>query len=203
MVASQLHYETRRTPSFLAGLLDKRARADGQVQRLTAMLTDIRSELAQALEHRDACDDLLKNYYAGLDVAGIQTIQRWTGRHGKRGTIVGAIRAFLAAAGTKGVTTSEVGAYLAAVLGVEFATPQARKKWMQNAVGVRLTSSSAERAPTGFGAQATPRRFAGRGADVPAQAMPVVSESEVIPFSADRVRVLPMPVPTTDFLLVT
>lgn len=102
------------------------------------MLTDIRSELAQALEHRAACDDLLKSYYVGLDVSGIQPIQGWMGRHGKRGTIVGAIRAFLAAAGTEGVTTSEVDAHLAAVLGVEFATPQERKKWMQSSVGVRL-----------------------------------------------------------------
>lgn len=52
MVAPNLNYQARRTPSLLAGLVDRRARADGQVQRLTAMLTDIRLELAKL--HRNA-----------------------------------------------------------------------------------------------------------------------------------------------------
>lgn len=138
MVASHLHYEARRTPSFLAGLIDRRARADGQVQRLTDMLNDIHAELAQALEHRDACDALLKSYHAGLELAGIRPIRGFMGRYGKRGTIADAIRRFVADAGARGVTTSEIGAHLMAVLGLEFNTPQARKKWMQNSVAVRL-----------------------------------------------------------------
>jgi hypothetical protein len=138
MVASNLNYQARRTPTFLTGLVERRARADGQVQRLAAMLTDIRLELAKALTHRDACEALLKSYYAGVDASELRPINGWMGRYGQRGAVVAAIRQLLAAAGTAGVTTSEVGSHLAGMFGLEFATPRDRKKWMQNSVAVRL-----------------------------------------------------------------
>jgi hypothetical protein len=138
MVTPVLTYEARRTPAFLAGLIDRRARADSQVQRLTAMLVDLQAELTEAHAHLEACDALLKSDYAGVEVAQVRAINGWMGRHGKRGVIAATIRKFLADAGPDGVTTSELGAHLAGMLGLEFASPAARKKWMRNSVAVRL-----------------------------------------------------------------
>lgn len=144
MVAPNLNYQARRTPSLLAGLVDRRARADGQVQRLTAMLTDIRLELAKALEHRDACDALIKSYYAGVEASEVPPINGWMGRYGKRGAVVAAIRELLAEAGPTGLSTSEVGTHLAGLFALEFPTPKDRKKWMQNSVAARLRELKAQ-----------------------------------------------------------
>lgn len=143
MVAPNLNYQARRTPSFLVGLVDRRARADGQVQRLAAMLTDIRLELAKAIEHRHACDALLRSYYAGIEASEFQPIQGWMGRYGKRGGLAEAILRFLAAAGSAGATTSEVGTHLAGLFGLDFACPNDRKKWQKNSVGPRLRALTA------------------------------------------------------------
>jgi len=108
------------------------------------MLTDIRLELAKALEHRDACDALIKRYYAGVEATEVPPINGWMGRYGKRVAVVAAIRELLAEAGPTGVTTSEVAAHLVGLFALEFATPKDRGRWLRNSVTTRLHELKAQ-----------------------------------------------------------
>lgn len=138
MVTTNLTSRIRRNSTHLVSLIDGRARADGQVQRLTAMLSDIQLELNRALEQRDAAEVLLGCYYVGVDVSKVSPVCSYLGRDGKRGDIVRHIRAFLGAAGPGGATTTQIANYLIGVFQFEFPTAAVRGAWHRNSVGGRL-----------------------------------------------------------------
>jgi hypothetical protein len=136
MVASTYNYQVRRIPTYLKHLVENRARADGQVQRLEDALVDIQTELTRALAHRDACDRLLNNF-DGLGADGIAPIRGWLGKRGGRGRWVGTMREFIRQSGSGGITTTELSARLMEHFELDF-TPAERRTWMRRSVRNRL-----------------------------------------------------------------
>jgi hypothetical protein len=129
MVTSNLDFTTRKVPSFLAGLVDSRARADGQIRRLTTILDEVQEKLATATRHRDACDRLLTEAWAALDAGQIDPINGWLGRYGKRGALLDAVQHCLLLAGPRGLSNSELYSQLEAMFGLVFCTSTLRKRW--------------------------------------------------------------------------
>lgn len=95
MVASNLTFDAHKVPAYLRGLVQNRARADGQIQRLTALLEDLQRELQHAHAVRDSCDALLSSRFASLDMSVVDAIGGWRGRYGKRGVFSLAMRELL------------------------------------------------------------------------------------------------------------
>lgn len=75
----------RKTPSYLKGLAETRARAAGDVQRLQQIYQEIGRHLARAEKDMAACDCLIQNFDERLDPSLIEPIHAWQGRYGKRG----------------------------------------------------------------------------------------------------------------------
>ncbi|MFG6463729.1 hypothetical protein ACG04Q_19300 [Roseateles sp. DXS20W] len=138
MVASNLNFQVRSTPAYLRGLVDNRARADGQVRRLTELLADLQTELAKAHRHRDACDAMLQAHNADLARESIAPIHGTLGAYGQHGGLQAGIRECLTVAGTVGVTVTEIAAYLEEVHQLKFVSAKARSRWATNLVNPRL-----------------------------------------------------------------
>ncbi len=133
MVNPKLTYQTKRVPSYLKGLVDRRARADGHVQRLQALLATWQEEMDEALATRDACDVLLEPWLAS-DGGGIDPVNAWKGRYGARGTLVGAVRHFLQEAGTAGISTTDLAKCVVEMLMLEFVDAKHRRAWVKTGI---------------------------------------------------------------------
>ncbi len=136
MVASTSNFQIRRIPTYLKHLVEQRARADGQVQRLEAAIEDIRAEQARVLAHRDACDALIINF-RGLNPNDIIAIRGWLGVRGGRGRLVAAINELIRRAGPTGISTGDLTNQLMDCFDLDL-TPAERAKWRANNVRPRL-----------------------------------------------------------------
>jgi hypothetical protein len=138
MVTPILNFESRRVPSYLKGLIDNRARADGHVHRLQVALAGVQTELDRALAQRESCDALLKSFSDNFPTDDIGAVRGWMGQHGKRGSFLEAIKQLVSGAGPGGITTSEIGSVLIGQFQLVFATPVQRGRWQRNCVTRRL-----------------------------------------------------------------
>lgn len=77
----------QRTHSYLKGLAETRARADGDVQRLEQLHSEIARQLATAKAEVASCDRLIRKFDGKLDPTKIPAIRAWKGRYGKRGAL--------------------------------------------------------------------------------------------------------------------
>jgi hypothetical protein len=143
MVASNLTFDTHKVPAYLRGLVENRARSDGQIQRLTAMLEDLQKELKHAHAVRDSCDALLSSRFASLDRNVVNAIQGWRGRYGKRGAFASAMREMLQLTGPVGLSPNDLLDAMAGLFGVEFTDAGHRRRWGSNSVRNRLNAMKA------------------------------------------------------------
>jgi len=102
----------RVTPSYLKGLAETRARADGELKRHQKLLSEIERKLKVAkadverYQHMqvqvaqqlvvaqtdlDACDRLIRKCDARINPEEIEPISAWKGRYGKRGALKASI----------------------------------------------------------------------------------------------------------------
>lgn len=128
----------RTTPSYLKGLRDERARADGDVARLTGIIERATLALQEALAARDSCDKLIRRFDSDLDPTRIKP-NRGPGRvPGSRGPLRAAIIAYLAERASEPVTITELCLALEIQFGLEFETKRMRSEWQHNFVGKAL-----------------------------------------------------------------
>jgi hypothetical protein len=69
----------RKIPSYLKGLAETRARADGDLIRQAKRQAELDTLAADALATRDACDKLIKKFDVRLDPGLISPIKAWKG----------------------------------------------------------------------------------------------------------------------------
>lgn len=141
----------RKTPSYLKGLAEDRARADGDAIRLQGLLAELAPAVAEAqrtlslheeiLEQhtvartkREACDTLIRSFDSRLDPAQIAPIHGFKGKYGKRGSLREALVGILRSASPAEVSTPEVLLRTTARLKLVFATPAEQKKWSRNSL---------------------------------------------------------------------
>ncbi|OZA27088.1 MAG: hypothetical protein B7X93_09685 [Hydrogenophilales bacterium 17-61-9] len=147
--------DMRKTPSYLKGLAETRARADGEVlrlkalydeldeklaeaRRIQALLDDVARKMGEAVSRRDACDKLIRDFDDRLDPNLIAPIRAWKNRYGKRGELKTAIERILQKIAPSEITTPELCLTLIAEFALDFSTKTERQKWAHNSVGNAL-----------------------------------------------------------------
>lgn len=122
----------RKTPSTLKDLIQIRARADGELKRLDALLKEIRAAVKRAKLDRDAADRILNRIEPRLDTGQIKPIAG-SGRY-PVGALTGTIRTLLQGAAPEWVSTTEICITVEMTFGLSFVSPKARQEWMQNSL---------------------------------------------------------------------
>jgi hypothetical protein len=177
MVNPKVSFPAKKLPSYLKGLVDSRARADGDVQRIAPVVTAARAALARSAAKlakqeaslgraqvaRDACDTLLRKWSEAIDADSIASVQAWRGRYGERGALRQQILVLVEAAGPEGVSTSALADQLIALFGLSFLSHQARNLWVHDTVSSALKALTCKRTIERAtpGGAATPGAFGG------------------------------------------
>ena len=134
----------RTTPSYLKGLRDVRARADGDVARLTAIIEQANRALQEALATRESCDSLIRKFNPGLDPTQIKPNPGPGRIPGPRGTLRTAIVNYLKERAPAAVPSTEVFIFLEVHFGLEFPSAHQRVLWQQGSVKKQLKRLSYE-----------------------------------------------------------
>lgn len=128
----------QKTPSYLKGLAENRARAAAEVTRYARLLNEIQSRLSVAQADLVACDQLIRRFDARLNPNDIAPIHGWKGRYGKRGDLIQAIQRILQEAAPYPVSTPTLALLLRAEFELDFETPAECRRWVRNSVCNRL-----------------------------------------------------------------
>ena len=124
----------RKTPSYLKGLAETRARAAADVLRYRQVIDEIVVSLAKAQAELDACDTLIKKFDERLDPTQVEPINHWKGRYGKRGALKEAILALLRERAPAAVPTPEICWEMQLTFKIGFAHWKERDNWRRNSV---------------------------------------------------------------------
>src|SRR4051812_13865695 len=98
----------RKTPSYLKGLAETRARVAADVERFQQIQQEVAQKLEQAQDELAACDRLIRKYDHRLNPEAIAPIRSWQGRYGKRGKLQDTIKRLLQQAHPEAIDTSEL-----------------------------------------------------------------------------------------------
>jgi len=124
----------RKTPSYLKGLAETRARAAGDVQRFKEIYEEIGQKLARAERDLAACDCLIQKFDERLNPDLIQPIHGWQGRYGERGALLEEVRRIIQNAWPEEVTTTEIVWRAQIRFQLHFLTFQEKKRWQDNSL---------------------------------------------------------------------
>lgn len=122
----------RKTPSYLKGLAETRARAHGDMERYQKLADEIAAKIAEAKETLESCDRLIRKFDIRLDPAEIPSVKGWQGRYGKRGALSEAIIEHLRHAYPNDLSTTELSWLLQLQFRLDFSTSNARTRWHDN-----------------------------------------------------------------------
>lgn len=128
----------RKTPSYLKGLAETRARASADVVRLQRIHEEITQRLAEAEAELDACDRLIRKYDSRLDPGTIKPIAGWQNRYGKRGALRASLIRHLQKAFPNALGTGELMWAVELEFKLDFITPGERGHWRHNSLGRAL-----------------------------------------------------------------
>lgn len=134
----------RKTPSYLKGLAETRARVAAEVQRYQKLQEEIGQVLDTAQAELDACDRLIRKFDERLNPELIQPIKAWKGRYGARGRLREAILDILRKRAPSAVSTAELGIELQMELQLDFVSVKERIAWLQNSATRRLRMLTSE-----------------------------------------------------------
>lgn len=124
----------RKTPSYLKGLAETRARVAAEVQRYQRLQGEINLALDNARAELGACDRLIRKFDERLNPELIQPIKATKGRYGPRGKMKEAIIGLLKENYPEEATTTEIGLRLQVAFGLDFFTQRERFEWIHNSV---------------------------------------------------------------------
>lgn len=124
----------QKTPSYLKGLAETRARAAGEVERYSALLNELQTRLDISRADLDSCDRLIQRFDIRLDPTQIRPIHAWQGRYGKRGALKAAILNACKDVYPNTISSTEIFIRVELELGLEFISWRERKHWRKNSV---------------------------------------------------------------------
>lgn len=128
----------RKTPSYLKGLAETRARVAAEVQRLQQFYDEIGQSLGKARTELEACDLLIRKYDERLNPELIEPIKAWKGRYGARGALKTAIVRILKDCHPSAVSTTELTTRLQIEFSLDFLSKAERTHWQHDTVGKQL-----------------------------------------------------------------
>jgi hypothetical protein len=124
----------RKTPSYLKGLAETRARVAGDVIRYQKILVEVTRALADSQIELASCDRLIRKFDNRLNPELINPIHAWKGRYGKRGQLLTAIVRLLKEHAPSEMTTLELGWMLQVEFQLDFPSAQEKYKWQANSL---------------------------------------------------------------------
>ena len=130
--------DMRKTPSYLKGLVETRARSAGALLRYQRLASEIAVRLAEAQAEVEACDRLIRRFDARLDPERIEPIRVFRANYGARGAFIVALKAYLREQYPSEVSTSELTLALQTHFGLDFATPYEYRRWVRGSIANRL-----------------------------------------------------------------
>ncbi|WP_265946161.1 hypothetical protein [Dechloromonas sp. A34] len=122
----------------MKGLVETRARADAESNRLSHLIESLTLKLTKTQDERDSCDHLIASLNNQIQPGQIEPINAWQGRYGKRGAFRQAILKAITLAYPHPISTTEIAQYLQATFNLIFAIPSQRKIWVHNSINTRL-----------------------------------------------------------------
>lgn len=134
----------RKTPSYLKGLAETRARVAGDLARYQELYNEIGQKLAEAKAELEACDRLIRKFDERLNPNLIEPIRAWKGRYGKRGELREQIKRLLQQRAPTEVTTTELAWELQLHFRLDFESAQEKRKWTANSLASTLKALVAE-----------------------------------------------------------
>ena len=129
-----MNSDIRKTPSYLRGLAESRARISADVLRLERLQADITEQLEKAKNELEACDTLIREFDSRLTPSRIEPIQAWKGRYGARGTLKAAVADYVKRAAPNEASTAEVACFIEDTFSIEFPTKDERERWRSNSI---------------------------------------------------------------------
>lgn len=127
-----------KTPSYLKGLAETRARAAGDVLTYEKMHADVTKRLGDARMELEACDRLIKKFDKRLDPNRIEPIRGTTGRYKRHGGLRDCLLDYLKDQYPSEVSTSELSLFAQAEFDLAFAGWKAYHAWMNNSLGRQI-----------------------------------------------------------------
>lgn len=130
--------DMRKTPSYLKGLAETRARVSADVRRYQQLYEEIGEALEKAKAELTSCDLLIRKYDERLNPALIEPIKAWKGRYGARGALKAAIVRILKGCYPNAVSTTEITTRLQMEFSLDFLCKAERTHWQHDTVGKQL-----------------------------------------------------------------
>jgi hypothetical protein len=127
--------KVKKTPSYLKGLAEDRARAAGDVERYAQIAEDVARELEKARSTLAACDLLIRRIDARLNPEDIEPIRVTKYYGGSWGKLRGTVEAILKSVAPASATTNEIATEIQVRFQFVFVTWQARSEWKNNSIG--------------------------------------------------------------------
>lgn len=134
----------KKTPSYLKGLAETRARLAGDIERYERVSGEIAEKLVLARRELEACDLLIRRFDGRVDPNKIPLISRWRHHPGKRGQFRGTVIEILQASAPNPVTTAEMSWELQLRFGLTFDTAEDYREWHRGSVARELRRLVAE-----------------------------------------------------------
>lgn len=136
--------DVNKTPSYLKGLAERRARAAADIERLERLQRQLANELEAARRVQLSCDTLIRDFNPELDPGVIQPVRATKGKYGGYGKLAATALAVVRSASPAAVSTAEIALCVEGALELEFASLKERRKWFQNVLRRALYDHSKE-----------------------------------------------------------
>lgn len=188
----------RKTPSYLKGLAETRARVAGDIRRYEQLFSDISQALEKAKAELAACDTLIRRFDERLNPELIEPIKAWKGHYGKRGALKASIIRILKERAPDSITTTELGLELQLEFRLDFNDWKARRGWLHRSVASCLQALVKKglvgrlHDPTVFTGEPGRWRWKGEGCEslgdlaALAESSGAGTRSEVVPYEEDE-----------------
>jgi hypothetical protein len=126
----------KKLPSYLKGLVERRARSAGDIERLEQLRVLLDEEIANARKLLDSADTLIRDFSPLLDPSQIQPVKPRKGRHGK---LKPALLATLREVSPGTLPTNEIAFLVAEKLQIQFHSTADFRSWARRAVHRELS----------------------------------------------------------------
>lgn len=132
----------KKVSSYVKGLVETRARAAGDLERLRRIHAELSARIATAEADIAACDRLIRKFDGRLDPSLIEPLH--TRSYGGRGRLRAAVLDQLQLAYPGEVTTSELAVEMQIKFGFDFLTATQRDNWVRGSLARALRDLHAE-----------------------------------------------------------
>jgi hypothetical protein len=133
----------KKTPAYLKGLAEDRARAAGEVARYQKIAQDVAQTLEKAQRELDALDTVLRRFDPELNPQNIQPIRHNKSYGGGRGYLMATVISILKEAKPNPRSTAEIALEVQLRHQLIFEHPKLRQAWHHNSVAKCLRNLAA------------------------------------------------------------